>query len=82
MNSGMTEVLKWMGLVLAAGFVGYFGRYLAMVIIDRAKRKKSHPADLSPAAPDREAHLEEARRKLEKKKAKARVKAEKKRKSS
>jgi hypothetical protein len=26
------EILKWVGIVLAAGFIGYFGRYPAMLI--------------------------------------------------
>jgi hypothetical protein len=38
------EVLKWVGIVLAAGFIGYFGRYVAMLIIDRMHRKKSPQA--------------------------------------
>ena len=29
------EILKWVGIVLAAGFIGYFGRYIAMLIIAR-----------------------------------------------
>ena len=84
------EVLKWAGIVLAAGFVGYFGRYLAMVIIERAQKKRLHPprtpAKELPSAPEPppetplapEVQLEEARLKIEKKKAKAEAKALKK----
>ena len=35
------EILKWIGIVLAAGFVGYFGRYLAMLILDRFHKGKA-----------------------------------------
>ena len=35
------EILKWIGIVLAAGFIGYFGRYLAMLIIDRTRKRKT-----------------------------------------
>ena len=37
------EVLKWVGIVLAAGFIGYFGLYLAVLIIDRVHRKELRP---------------------------------------
>ena len=79
------EILKWVGIALAAGFVGYFGRYLARRIIERTRKQKPQP--LPPAEPTKEIptsqdiRLEEARLKLEKKKAKAdakRIKKEKK----
>lgn len=46
------EILKWVGIVFAAGFIGYFGRYLAKWIIakcrkDDAAKAKEH---LSSAA--------------------------------
>ena len=68
------EILKWIGIVLAAGFVGYFGRYLAMMILRQAGRKepeagKSDGGDI---------RIEEARLKLEKKKAKQAAKQAKK----
>ena len=47
------EILKWIGIVLAAGFIGYFGRYIAMLIIDRI-RKRQTP----------EAHAREASKKI------------------
>ena len=34
------EVLKWVGIALAAGFIGYFGRYFAMLIIERMRANK------------------------------------------
>ena len=44
------EILKWTGIVLAAGFVGYFGRYLAMVIIDRLHKKRPEAGAVEGAA--------------------------------
>ena len=39
------EALKWVGIVFIAGFIGYFGRYLGMVIIERLhKKKKEQPS--------------------------------------
>ena len=76
------DILKWVGIVLAAGFIGYFGRYLAMLIIDRMHKRKPHPtpppqpAAEIPAA--QENTLEESRLKLEKKKAKLKAKKAKK----
>ncbi len=70
------EILKWIGIVLAAGFVGYFGRYLAMMIIERVHRKKSNRDNKIPVnQPD---YHEESQLKLEKKKAKQEVKRMKK----
>ena len=77
------DILKWIGIVLAAGFVGYFGRYLAMLILDRVHSKKQQ-SRLTPEKPDKERlinsdiKLEEARFKIEKKKAKAQAKRSKK----
>ena len=74
----LIEVLKWFGIVLAAGFVGYFGRYLAMMIIDRMRKKEAppppaaQPPQETPPSPD--IQLEETRLKMEKKKAKAEAK--------
>lgn len=73
------EVLKWVGLVLAAGFIGYFGRYLAMWIIDKMRRDKpSSPAPSQEPPVSPEIRLEETRVKLEKKLAKAEAKKAKK----
>jgi len=76
------EILKWVGVAAAAGFVGYFGRYLAMHIIERTRKGNPHPPPTTapakevPASPD--VRLEEARLKLEKKRAKAEAKRVKK----
>ena len=40
----VTEILKWIGLVFAAGFIGYFGRYLSMLIIERLRKRKAEQA--------------------------------------
>mgnify|MGYP001120370818 CR=1 FL=1 len=78
----MLEVLKWVGIVLAAGFIGYFGRYLAMLIIERMHRRRGgetpgvKSAEEAPAT--RDSRLEEARLKVEKKRAKAEAKRAKK----
>jgi len=66
------EVLKWVGIALAAGFIGYFGRYFAMLIIDRMHKQK--PQETKQAPPSQASTLEESRIKLEKKKAKAEAK--------
>lgn len=72
------EVLKWIGIVLAAGFVGYFGRYLAMLIIDRMRQKKQAEPP-GPAAPPAAAKPPEAASiKLAKKRAKQAAKQAKK----
>ncbi len=77
------DILKWIGIVLAAGFVGYFGRYLAMLIIAKARKKESKPPPI-PESPAKEATLsqdtilEQSKLKLEKKKAKAEAKKAKK----
>ena len=83
------EILKWAGIVLAAGFVGYFGRYLAMLIIDRIHKKKA--SETPVAKPVRETpvtqetgpetvklDIEKQKAKIEKKKAKADAKRAKK----
>ena len=41
------DILKWVGIAFAAGFIGYFGRYLGMLLIDRMRRRRSQ---LPPAA--------------------------------
>jgi len=83
------EILKWVGIVLAAGFIGYFGRYLAMLIIDRIHKKKA--PETSGAETARETRvtqepspetvkleIEKQKAKMEKKKAKADAKRAKK----
>ena len=69
------EILKWVGIALAAGFVGYFGRYLAMLIIEKMHRKGPVPGN---KAATQQAEMGKARLKAEKKKAKAEAKKAKK----
>jgi hypothetical protein len=76
MDDTFLEVLKWIGLVLAAGFVGYFGRYLAMQIIEKTRRNKQEsgiPKTETSIPSDNEVLY-----KSEKKKAKAEIKKAKK----
>ena len=72
------EILKWIGIGIATGFVGYFGRYLAMLIVERIHRKKPQPTPTTqPAkevAPAQDSRLEASQMKLEKKKAKLEAK--------
>ena len=78
------EILKWVGIVFAAGFIGYFGRYLAMLIIDRVRSRKTPqspgetPGDgtstIQADSLEKDAKLEKKRLKLEKKKAKKTMK--------
>ena len=72
------EILKWVGLVFAAGFVGYFGRYLSMLLLERIHKKRSQqtPADEATGAiaAGQDNRLEESRFKLEKKRAKQEAK--------
>ncbi|MBN1196979.1 MAG: hypothetical protein JXA62_06200 [Candidatus Aminicenantes bacterium] len=76
------EILKWALLVLAAGFVGYFGRYLAMELIRRMRR--GEPAGNNPeargdtAAAGIAAKKEKKRLKTESKLEKKRLKAQQK----
>ena len=68
------EILKWVGIVLAAGFVGYFGRYLSMLLIERLRRKRARSASATEAVieapPVQETTSEATRLELEKQKAK------------
>ena len=78
------EVLKWVGIVLAAGFIGYFGRYLAMMIIERVHKKKSQETSVtaSQVTPETvQLEIEKEKAKAEKKKAKAEAKRAKKEKA-
>ncbi len=83
--SSVWDVLKWVLAVLAAGFIGQFGRVLAMRLIERRRNKRkarSLEFDTEITSPPSE-HLVERERpktlqKLEKKRAKAELKKAKK----
>ena len=83
--SSVWSVLKWVLAVLAAGFIGQFGRVLAMRLIERRRRKRSRSTTESNdevRMPSPELLLEQERlkaaQKVEKKRAKAELKREKK----
>jgi hypothetical protein len=74
------DVLKWILLVLAAGFIGQFGRALAMRLIERRRRNRSEPTPSAPPPTELEVERERlaAEAKIAKKRAKAEVKKAKK----
>ena len=81
MEIKLADILIWIGIVLAAGFIGYFGRYLAMLILERVHKRKAQPtppAEPTPEVASQVSSIEASRLKLEKKKAKQEVKKAKK----
>ena len=76
------EAFKWVGIVFLAGFIGYFGRHLSKMLIERLRRKKpdtSSEAKIKQEQPlDISADHEKDRLKLEKKRIKAQKKSDKK----
>jgi len=77
------NVLKWVLLVLAAGFIGQFGKSLALRLIEKRRRSRqpidpSLPTASLPAEVELEKARLEAEAKIEKKRAKAGVKRAKK----
>jgi hypothetical protein len=44
------EVLKWIGIALAAGFVGYFGRYPAKILIDKIRGERKPASAITTVA--------------------------------
>jgi len=74
MNEPVAGALKWVFIVLIAGFIGYFGKYLAMIIIRRI-RKETPETNIIIKTESDEAEkltykLEKKRLKLEEKKLK------------
>jgi hypothetical protein len=82
------QIIKWVVIVIAAGFLGQFGKSFATYLIERARKKKAHAASVKlegsvspPTEPDPQAYTSEttaARGKAEKKAGKALVKLRKK----
>ena len=74
------DILKWMGLALAAGFIGYFGRYPAKLLIDklRSRRKPAPEVALDGEDKSGQESLVKSQLKAEKKKAKQATKIAKK----
>lgn len=74
MNESVTGILKWALIVLVAGFIGYFGRYMAMIIIKKMRKEKPEPKNIIiKTESDEEKYkykLEKKRLNLEKKKLK------------
>jgi hypothetical protein len=75
-------VAKWVLVVIAAGFVGQFGKSLAIFLLERRRRRQANAASegsvpsADPSAPSDSAL--KARSKIEKKRTKAEVKRVKK----
>ena len=74
------EVLKWIGIAFAAGFVGYFGRIPAKALIAKIRGKKESVStvDASSEADKGRTDFEKSRLKIEKKHAKQAAKMAKK----
>jgi hypothetical protein len=74
MNEPIIRVVKWASVVLVAGFIGYFGRYLAMMIIKRMRKEPPEMNSVIKSESDKTTKntykLEKKRLKLEKKKSK------------
>ena len=79
----MWNVLKWVLAALAAGFIGQFGRSLALRIIKRRRRRTATQEGTHPSAHDVAIEKEQGRKlkieeKSEKKRAKQELKSKKK----
>lgn len=74
------EVLKWIGIAFAAGFVGYFGRIPARMLIEKitGKTKKRQGETPSSEAGDALAEELKIQQKIDKKRAKQAAKITKK----
>ena len=76
------EILKWIGIALAAGFVGYFGRCVAVLILGRIRKRKiqqtTNTGPVREISYTQNASLEKSRIKLEKKRVKQEAKKAKK----
>jgi hypothetical protein len=70
------DVVKWVALVLVAGFIGYFGKYLAQLLIGRFHKRN---VERSPAARPPEGKRDKSDYKAEKKRIKLEIKRQKKR---
>lgn len=68
------EVLKWAAIVFAAGFIGYFGKYLGKLLIARLHKGKREetpvPRPTGKGTSEYDRKIEKKRLKLEKKRAK------------
>jgi hypothetical protein len=73
------DVLKWVALVFVAGFIGYFGKYFATVLIGRLHKSKVERSSIAHAAEDKKSSYDYKR---EKKRLKLEIKRQKKREDS
>ena len=69
------DVLKWVAIVFAAGFIGYFGKYFAKILIGRVHKRK---AEKLPVAQPAEARQDKSDYKRAKKRLKLEIKRQKK----
>ena len=83
--SSVWNVLKWVLAVLAAGFIGQFGRVLAVRLIERRRKRNASPytepsSEIPAPSPEHSLKQEQLRalQKVEKKRAKADLKKAKK----
>ncbi|HOJ14198.1 MAG TPA: hypothetical protein PLS81_05910 [Deltaproteobacteria bacterium] len=42
----LLEALRWAAIVFVAGFIGFFGKYLARLVLDRIHARAKGPGDL------------------------------------
>jgi hypothetical protein len=73
------DVLKWVAIVFAAGFIGYFGKYLAKVLIGRVHTSKVARSSVAQPAEDKQNKSDYKR---EKKRLKIAMKGQKKKEDS
>jgi hypothetical protein len=69
------DVLKWIALVFVAGFIGYFGKYLAKFLIGRVHKRKAEGSLIAQPAEDKQ---DKSDYKHEKKRLKLEMKRQKK----
>ena len=71
------DVLKWVAIVFAAGFIGYFGKYLAKFLIGRVHKRSVERSSIAQPAGDKQ---DTSDYKREKKRLKLEIKSQKKKK--
>ena len=69
------DVLKWVALVFVAGFIGYFGKYLAKILIERFHKRNFEKSSIARPAEDKK---DKSDYKAEKKRLKLEIKRQKK----
>ena len=69
------DVLKWAALVFVAGFIGYFGKYLAKFLIGRVHKRKAERSPIAQPAEDKKSTFDYKR---DKKRLKIEMKRQKK----